>query len=175
MKKQRIHVPINMKLRCVDDDDHEFLIDLHNDPEVLKNLTHPNPITPEQHKKWWNQILDDQCQLRLIFDVDDQRVGFAKFYAIDNHNKNCVLGADITREFRGKGLSKYMWTLMLDTCFDVIGCHRVSLTTASYNEIGQRVYKQLGFKEEGRLIQSLYRNGQYHDQIMMYLLKDDRE
>jgi RimJ/RimL family protein N-acetyltransferase len=66
-----------------------------------------------------------------------------------------------------------MWQLMLHVCFNELSLHRVSLTTASYNLIGQRVYKNLGFKEEGRQIESLYREEKYHDSICMYLLKQD--
>ena len=49
----------------------------------------------------------------------------------------------------------------------------VSLTTADFNLIGHHVYKSLGFKEEGRMLQSLKRDGTYHDQIMMYMLRND--
>jgi RimJ/RimL family protein N-acetyltransferase len=47
------------------------------------------------------------------------------------------------------------------------------LTTAEYNQVGQRVYRNLGFSEEGLLVKSMRRNGEYYDQICMYLLKND--
>lgn len=157
----------NYSLREVSDHDHVWLVELHNDPEVLRNLTNPNAITLEEHLSWWNRTLRDASQKRLIFTVDDEKVGFAKFYSIDRTNRNCVLGADIKKDFRGKGYAKFMWSLMLDHCKD-IGMHRVSLTTAEYNTVGQRVYRNLGFIEEGRLKSSLYRDGQFFDQICMY-------
>lgn len=160
-------------LRSVDDDDHVFLVELHNDPEVLKNLTHPEPITLEQHTTWWESIRRKDTQLRLIFTVDDVPAGFAKFYDIDRTNKNCVLGADIHKDSRGKGYARPMWTLMIEHCFNVLGMHRISLTTAEYNAIGRRVYVKLGFKEEGRYVESLLRDDVYHDQILMYMLRSD--
>jgi RimJ/RimL family protein N-acetyltransferase len=153
------------------DDDHEFLVELHNDPQVLKNLTHPEPITMDQHLAWWSKIRDNPNQLRLIFEVAGERCGFTKFYDIDTSNRNCTLGGDIHKDFRGRGYAKYMWTLMLHKCFDDLNLYRVGLTTAEYNEVGQRVYRKLGFKEEGRLVKSLWRNGQYYDQLLMYMLK----
>lgn len=154
-------------LRDVTDEDHQWLVDLHNDPIVLRNLTHPNPIDIKKHMSWWNKIQKDSSQKRLIFLVDEQRVGFVKFYSIDQTNKNCVLGADIHKDFRGMGYAKAMWSLMLDLCKSW-NLHRVSLTTAEYNLIGQRVYKGLGFIEEGKMVSSLFREDKFFDQICMY-------
>lgn len=156
--------------------DHQWLVDLHNDPVVLWNVTDPSPITMASHRKWWNDLSPEK-DVRKIFvcghDIPHERIGFCKFIAIDRSNHNCLLGADIVKEYRGKGLAKPMWTLMLDYAFGELGLHRVGLTVAVYNEIGQKVYRGLGFREEGRLVQSLYRDGEYHDQFYMYLLKED--
>ena len=149
-----------------------LLIDPQTNPEVLKNLTNPQPITLESHLNWWNS-LNKEKEKRYVFCVNEEKVGFCKIYSIDRNNKNCLLGADIHKDYRGKGLAKHMWQLMLHVCFNELSLHRVSLTTASYNLIGQRVYKNLGFKEEGRQIESLYREEKYHDSICMYLLKQD--
>jgi RimJ/RimL family protein N-acetyltransferase len=158
-------------LRNVNDDDHQFLINLHNDPMVLKNMTHSEPVTMESHLSWWKKINQDTRQLRLIFEVNGERAGLAKFYNVDTGNHNCVLGGDISSNFRGMGYAKVMWTLMLQRSFDEFNMYRVSLTTAEYNYVARRVYTKLGFQEEGRLIKSLWRNGSYHDQILMYMLK----
>ena len=163
---------MKFELRPVHYDDHQWLIDLHNDPIVLRNLTNPEPITFEKHMEWWQSIIENKKELRLIFTVDDVAVGFTKFYSIDRANRNCVLGADIHKNFRGKGYAKHMWSCMLDHCFDNLNLHRVSLTTASYNIIGYKVYSGLGFKVEGSLKESLLRDGQYHDQYCMYMLKE---
>ncbi len=160
-------------LREVRDSDHEWLVDLHNDPEVLRNLTNPNKISIEDHLKWWSKIQSDPAQIREIFEVDGERVGLTKFYNVDMSNLNCALGADIQRDHRGKGYAKEMWNLMVRKCFDELGLHRVSLTTASYNLIAQKTYKRVGFQEEGRMIDSLYRDGVFHDQICMYLLRSN--
>jgi len=170
---KRVKVPEYMRLREVESNDHEWLVELHNDPNVLRNMTHPQPITLSSHMAWWERVSRDPKQLRLIYEINGARVGFAKFYDIDNDNNSCVLGADIHKDFRGQGYAKPLWTLMLQKCFNELELNRVSLTTAEYNTIGQHVYRSLGFKEEGRLISSLYRDGRYWDQICMYMLCSD--
>jgi len=168
-----IPTPKTHGLKLICDSDHEFLVELHNDPEVLRNVTNPTPITLISHLEWWEKISKDQKQLRMIYTVDDDPVGLAKFINIDHVNKNCVLGADIHKTHRKQGHAKHMWRLMLEKCFDDMCLYRVSLTTASFNVVGQHVYRKLGFLEEGRLIRSLYRDDHYYDQICMYLLRED--
>lgn len=164
---------VDCYLRPVRDSDHQFLVDLHNDPRVLHNLTNPQPVTLKQHMLWWEKISKDDSQIRLIYEIDNTPIGFTKFYNIDRNNNNCVLGADIHKDHRGQGYAQDMWSLMLNYCFQDLALHRVSLTTAEYNVIGQKVYKKLGFKEEGRFIKSLLRDGYYYDQILMYMLASD--
>jgi diamine N-acetyltransferase len=165
---------MKFELRPVDVLDHEWLVELHNDPLVLKNNTDPRSITLTGHLDWWSKtIAGSDRNLRFIFTVDCERAGFAKFIDIDKANKNCYLGADIHSSFRGKGYAKELWTLMLDMCFYDLQLHRVALTTAEFNEVGLHIYKKLGFVEEGRFVQSLLRNGKYYDEILMYMLRDD--
>jgi diamine N-acetyltransferase len=160
-------------LRPIEDDDHEWLVDLHNDPLVLKNVTDPRSITLESHMKWWNEIKESSSEERFIFCINGIRAGIAKLYKIDQANKSCKLGADLHESFRGQGHAKFMWKLMLERCFEVHGLNRVALTTAEYNAVGNHLYKSLGFKEEGKKVASLLRDGQFFDQICMFLLRHD--
>jgi RimJ/RimL family protein N-acetyltransferase len=159
-------------LRPVQDDDHAWLVELHNDPVVLHHMTHDKYITIKEHQIWWDKVSKDPYQLRMVFTVDGCRAGFAKFYDIYALNCSCVLGADMCYEYRGKGYAKEMWHLMLEMCFNDFLLHRVSLTTAEYNHVGLHLYQKLGFIEEGRLTQSLFRRGEFHDQVCMYMLED---
>lgn len=160
------------QLREVEDSDHAFLVDLHNDASVLINMTDPRPITLESHMRWWGN-LNRATDPKFIFLVDGVRAGFCKFYNIDLQNNSCVLGADLHRDFRGKKLSYKMWQFMLDHAFSTLKLHRVSLTTADYNTRARRVYEKLGFREEGMMKESLLRNERYHDQICMFMLDSD--
>lgn len=152
---------------------HQWLVELHNDPLVLRNITHPEVISIEQHMQWWhNSILNNPKQLRLLCTHNSELIGVVKFYDIDYHNKCCNLGADLHKSHRGKGHAKHMWSMMLDYAFKTLQLHRVGLTTASYNDIGIRVYSKLGFIKEGLNVESLFRDGKYYDQICMYMLND---
>lgn len=160
-------------LREITDDDNQFLIELHNDPLVLRNVTDPTPVTLESHMRWWESIKQSKSQERLIFCINGIRAGLTKFYSIDFANKTCDLGADIHEHFRGQGHARPMWMLMLERCFDVHNLHRVALTTAEYNMIGNHLYRKIGFVEEGKKVDSLFREGMFFDQICMFMTKND--
>jgi len=162
-------------LRNVVDHDHDFLVELHNDPAVLKNITNPDPITLESHMAWWSRIQSSTTEERLIFCIDGIRAGFVKLYRMDRANFNCELGADLHKNFRGYGHAKHMWNLMLERCFRIHNMHRVSLFVADYNTIAVHLYEKLGFKVEGKLNESLLRDGIFYDQTAMYMLAKDFE
>jgi RimJ/RimL family protein N-acetyltransferase len=122
--------------------------------------------------EWWSKIQLSKTEERFIFCVDGERAGIVKLYSIDHLNKNCVLGADLHKDFRGKGFARPMWNLMLQRCFEVHDLYRVSLTTAEFNTVAINLYRSLGFQEEGRLYASLLRDGIYRDQICMFKLRD---
>lgn len=160
-------------MREITDEDHDFLIELHNDPVVLRNVTDPTPVTRESHLRWWEGIKQSKSQERFIFCINGVRAGVTKFYNIDQANKSCKLGADLHQSFRGQGHARDMWKLMLERCFYVHDLHRVALTTAEYNVVGNHLYRSLGFKEEGKKLDSLFREGAYFSQICMYMLRKD--
>jgi|SaaInlStandDraft_2_1057019.scaffolds.fasta_scaffold16933_4 RimJ/RimL family protein N-acetyltransferase len=161
----------NFSLRDVSDDDHPWLVNLHNDPAVLRNVTNPLPITLSDHMMWWGTI-DGKKEIRKIFFLENEKIGFCKFYKIDKINKNCILGADIHKQHRGKGYSKSMWQMMMNFCYKEMNLERISLTTADFNKIAQKVYLDLGFVEEGKMFKSLIREGTFYDQICMYHLRE---
>lgn len=59
--------------------------------------------------------------------------------------------------------------------FDDLDLHRVSLTVAAYNPRAQRAYEKVGFILEGRLRDDRYIAGQYHDTLVMGMLRSDFE
>ena len=52
--------------------------------------------------------------------------------------------------------------------------HLTNLINA-HNERAQAAYRKAGFVEEGRLRQAMYREGVYHDILVMGLLRDEFE
>ena len=58
--------------------------------------------------------------------------------------------------------------------FDRVGLHRISLSVFAFNERARRSYARIGFREEGRLRESLRWDDGWHDDILMGMLSGDQ-
>lgn len=99
-------------------------------------------------------------------------IGITSLINIDTKNRNAECIIDIgEKDYWGKGYGTEALQLLLQYAFLEFNLHRVSLRVFSFNERAIHLYHKLGFKQEGIIRESLYRNGQWHDIIMMGVLK----
>lgn len=77
------------------------------------------------------------------------------------------IGLMIDTDFRGEGLGKYLLDLILINC-PKMGITLATLGVFSDNEIAKNLYTKMGFKEWGRLPNSIFRKKKYCDEIKMY-------
>jgi ribosomal-protein-alanine N-acetyltransferase len=73
----------------------------------------------------------------------------------------------------GKGYGSEAAWLLLDHGFRRLNLHRVSLGVRADNEPAIKLYKRLGFQEEGRQPEAFLANGVRYDNLFMGLLRDD--
>ena len=57
--------------------------------------------------------------------------------------------------------------------FFELGVNRVELETFSFNRRAIRCFEKAGFCHEGTRRQALYRDGRYHDILIMGILKEE--
>ena len=62
---------------------------------------------------------------------------------------------------------------MLGWAFGYLNLNRVALTVYAYNERAIRCYLKSGFQHEGAMRQARYVDGQYYDELMMGILRDE--
>ena len=74
---------------------------------------------------------------------------------------------------RGKGFGKYATTQALLHAFEDLNLHRITLTVLESNKPALSLYKKIGFKSEGIMIDAVYKSGGYHNLVAMALLKPD--
>ncbi len=76
-------------------------------------------------------------------------------------------------ENRGKGYGQEAIKLLLDFAFKTLNLNRVELETLDFNEIAQKCFRKVGFREVGRKRKAKFINGKYRDTIVMDILKDE--
>jgi RimJ/RimL family protein N-acetyltransferase len=73
----------------------------------------------------------------------------------------------------GRGIGRQMLTGILDYVFRELKAHRLWLDVFETNTRAQHVYESLGFRGEGILREAIFRDGEFHTQLLMSIL--DRE
>lgn len=145
---------------------------LHNEDATLRRLTDVSHVSEAQQEAWFNAVSNSRTSRRYVARrrEDDSFVGVFRIDAIDLWNRNCLVGADISPAHRRQGYAREMFTYVLDYLFDQCGLHRAELVTIALNEPALRLYRSLGFSEEGRKREAIFRDGQFTDLVAMGLL-----
>ncbi len=71
----------------------------------------------------------------------------------------------------GKGYGTEVTKLLLEEAFEQLNLHKVGWWTFAENKASIALAKKLGFKEEGRLQDQVFFNNQFHDSVVLGLLK----
>jgi RimJ/RimL family protein N-acetyltransferase len=73
----------------------------------------------------------------------------------------------------GKGYGTDATRALLRYAFEEANLHRIELEVFAFNPRAIRVYEKCGFKLEGVRKQALYREGEWHDEHIMAILRDE--
>jgi RimJ/RimL family protein N-acetyltransferase len=90
--------------------------------------------------------------------------------ALDRHTKIAIA---LAKDYQGKGYGSEAINWVVDWAFTFGGLHRVCIESFSFNTGAGRLYKRLGFVEEGRARQELWFNGKFHDRVIFGMLEDE--
>ena len=151
----------------------EWARELHNDPDVIKMLTDPHVVTPEEQMTWFDRLQSSDSWERVLVMIDGTPAGVVRLDQIDYYNRSIGVGLDIHKDFRGKGHAKPIYKMVLDKLFNIHHFNRVWLLVAAYNEVAINLYKGLGFVYEGSQRQALLKDGKLFDYHFMSILKSE--
>ncbi|MFA5524489.1 MAG: GNAT family protein [Tissierellales bacterium] len=167
-----------VRLRGLKMEDVEPAYEYMCDPEVLLNLSPgiPYPMTLEREREWFKSQISMQDTYNFsIEDIETSLyIGGCGINKIDWKNRVVTVGIYIgDKDFRDKGYGTEAMRLLIDFIFSQMNINRIQLSVFSFNERAIRSYKKNGFVEEGRLKQSIFRNGRYYDEILMSILREN--
>jgi RimJ/RimL family protein N-acetyltransferase len=82
-------------------------------------------------------------------------------------------GFAIGSDFWGTGVFAEAATLVLEFVFETLGSHRLEARSATKNGRGHAALRKVGAVQEGVLRKSLFRNGQYLDQVLYAIVAEE--
>ncbi|MCX7883663.1 MAG: GNAT family N-acetyltransferase [Caloramator sp.] len=81
-------------------------------------------------------------------------------------------GVSVLKEFWGKGIGKELIRYLIDWAKETKVIRKINLRTRIDNERAIRLYKKLGFEEEGIIRREFLIDGKFYDTLMMGMLID---
>jgi len=163
-------------IRPVETRDLEKMVQLRSDPAVWMQLGDITMIGIEEQRRWYEGLIGDKKRRYYVFYSDEiDFIGIVRTDEIDFLNRSIRIGGDILPEYQGHGYGKKMFKLLEEHCFNYLNMQRIWLLVLESNTIARSLYQKMGFKEEGRMREAIFRAGKYQDYIMMSLLRTEWE
>ena len=146
------------------------------DPEVIQYSlsAFQNLKTPAQIDHWFAATLRDEKSINLGIYLQETKelIGYAGLSNLSATNQSgeyfILIGA---KDYWGKGVGTAVTKQVLTLGFAAHQLNRIMLTVSESNIGGVKAYTKAGFVVEGRLRAACYRNGLFHDKIVMSVLK----
>lgn len=164
-----------LEIRLLERRDIEAARLLHNDDGTLAHLTDISHVSELQQEAWFQSVSTSRSSRRYVAcrRSDGLLVGVFRLDRLDLGNRNAFVGADVVKAMRGQGYATEMYGYFLRYLFDQCGLHRLGLVTLASNAAAIALYTKLGFIEEGRERQAVFRNGRFQDLIAMGLIASE--
>lgn len=161
-----------LSIRVLERRDLEEVRLLHNEDSTLSRLTDIRHVSESEQEAWFQSISTSRTSRRYVARLREtgELVGIFRIDRIDSVNRNALVGADVVPKFRRQGYAKEMFEYFFAYLFQQWGLHRLGLVTLKTNETAIALYKKLGFVEEGREREAIFRDGEFRDLIAMSLL-----
>ncbi|KAJ7583037.1 acyl-CoA N-acyltransferase [Mycena floridula] len=164
-------------LRAYRSEDEPKIHDLCNDMEGQSTLTDQFIVPRDQ--KYIDEMLKSKSNNALLFTVIETKdsrefVGIASLnLPFGYKNRDTSFGISLSCGHRNKGYGTEATKFIVDHAFGWLGMHRVTLHVFSGNQGAIKVYKKIGFIEEGRMRKANWTPNGWEDIVIMAILEED--
>jgi RimJ/RimL family protein N-acetyltransferase len=169
-------------LRAVEREDLPMVATWFNDPETRRTIASHKPMSLTDEVRWLEAMQQSSTDYVLIIDVNESEagpgpaglarpIGVCGIHRIDWKNRACMVGITIGRVAeRGKGYGTDAMHTLVRYAHHELGLVRVELEVFPHNTAGVRSYQKLGFVTEGARRSAFFRDGMFHDLLLMSCL-----
>lgn len=162
-------------LRPLLESDIESIFQWHNNTEVTLYSMN-SLVTPQTERDVRifieNQKNDKTVTFGIVF--NDVLVGYIGLSNISTLNRSAeffILIGD--KKYWGKNIGYEAGRIVIEYGFKSLNLHRIDLSVSDLNIRAVKLYENLGFRQEGIKRDACYREGKYHNKIIMALLRTE--
>jgi len=147
-------------------DDLSFLNEVRN--ECAVEYLHDSRIfTLEETIKWFNEVKPVFWIIRL----NGEKIGYFRTSNYSLVDESIYVGADLHKDFRGKGLAYESYCKFLPFLFNEFALNKIMLEVLNTNKRAISLYNKLGFKIDEIKIDEILKNGVFVNSIVMSIDK----
>jgi len=154
----------------------ELYKDWFNDLEVNQFVSNFGTVlTTEAEENWYkSQAESDEATFTIHYLPDDKPIGNCGIHNVHQENDHAEMGIVLgEKEYWDRGLGTEAVRLITDYGFTALSLHGISLWVKSYNKRAIRVYEKVGYQESGRMRDFYKVDGEYYDQVLMDVLREE--
>lgn len=170
---------IDIFFRAFELKDAEFVSTLRKNDE-FENLIGGNKrfIALAREQKWLESLIYNDYQDKFYVAICEKEskniIGYTSVSDIDHINKSCFWsGIKIHPDFNGKGYGTQAVLLILKFVFEELNMERCTGQCLEEHIVAKKLMEKVGFKVEALQRHSIFKNGKYHNQFVLSILKDD--
>lgn len=149
------------------------------DPEVARLTRYQQgPLSAEEIQRFfYGRIMGaDFLSMAIHVRESDRLIGTCAFSQFDGDNGSTLFHITIgEKDVWGQGYGTEATALMVEHAFARLGLHRVALSVFEFNPRAVKAYAKVGFVEEGRAREAIFRDGRFWDEIHMSVLASEWE
>jgi diamine N-acetyltransferase len=163
-----------IRLRAPERSDLPTFVRWFNDAEVTEFLLRGPPLSMEQEEGWYDGLLNREGRVFSIVTLDGKLIGNVGIHRINYTERNADVGIVLgEKDFWSRGYGTDALTVLLRYMFDELNMERVSLFADSRNGRALACYEKVGFRKEGVLRHSRWKDGVYIDDVVLSVLRSE--
>lgn len=142
-----------------------------NHPEVRKWMYTDHEISEEEHMEFLEKLKEDKKNFYYLVLKDGKAIGVLYLNRVDFRNRNAYFGIYANPEEKIHGAGLVLEKTAIKLAFEVTNLHTLKLEVIEDNEKAINFYKRMGFLEEGRLREFVFKDGRWKDVIVMGMIE----
>jgi RimJ/RimL family protein N-acetyltransferase len=162
-------------LRAIELSDKDVLLDIINDSDTEFSLGGWSfPVSSLNQEEWIKALRPNNNILRcMIIDRElGTPVGTAILSDIDYKNGNGEIHIKLARDVRGRGYGTDTVRTLVNYAFNELRLNCVYAHVNAYNTPSQKLFEKCGFIKEGILRSRIFKKGDYHDVMVLSIVKE---
>lgn len=164
-------------LRALEPDDYRTTVQWRNDDEIWSMVGGAKYfVSAEYEKQWIVNAINNPKEVRVgvCLKENNELIGLASIVDIDWINRSAHCPSMIgEKKYWSKGLATEARLLLLKFAFYERGFERIWAHILESNIGSIKMCEKCGYKKEGLLRNSVYKNGKFHNQVVMSVLKNE--